>query len=166
MKRVLIVEDLPQVAEHLKAMLLREKDVEFLGVHRSGEAALKVAPGEKPDVVMADALLQDKAIPPFDLVKRIRAASPSTRLVIVTVPQRPVSPRPEEAVDAVFVLPGGANELEDAIRKEPAAAAGGAQIMAVFSAKGGAGETTIALNLASHLPRDGANGVLVDAVMQ
>jgi pilus assembly protein CpaE len=165
MKRVLIVEDLPQVAEHLKAMLLREKDVELLGVHRSGEAALKVATSEKPDVVMVDALLQDKAIPPFDLVKRVRAASPSTRLVIVTVPQRPVAPRAEEAIDAVFVLPGGANELEEALGKQPAAATG-AQIIAVFSAKGGTGKTTIALNLASHLRRNGANVVLVDGVMQ
>jgi pilus assembly protein CpaE len=165
-KRVLIVEDLPQVAEHLKGMLLREKEVELLGVHPSGEAALKVATSERPDIVMVDALLQDKQIPPFDLVKRIRAASPSTRLVIVTVPQRPVTPRPEEAIDAIFVLPGGANELEDALGKEPAAAAGGAQIMAVFSAKGGTGKTTIALNLASHLRRNGANVVLVDAVMQ
>jgi pilus assembly protein CpaE len=168
MKRVLIVEDLPQVAEHLKGMLLREKDVELLGVHPTGEAALKVATSEKPDVVMVDALLQDKKIPPFDLVKRIRAASPATRLVIVTVPQRPVAPRAEEAIDSVFVLPGGANELEDSLGKEPAAAAtsGGAQVIAIFSAKGGTGKTTIALNLASHMRRNGANVVLVDGVMQ
>src|SRR5438270_13479357 len=162
MKRVLIVEDLPQVAEHLKAMLLREKDIELLGVHANGEAALKVATSEKPDVVMVDALLQDKRIPPFDLVKRIRAASPATRLVIITVPQRPIAARPEEAIDAIFVLPGGANELEDALGKEPAATASGAQVIAVFSAKGGTGKTTIALNLASHLRRNGANVVLVD----
>lgn len=165
MKRVLIVEDLPQVAEHLKGMLLREKDVELMGVQAIGDAALKVAVTERPDVVMVDALLQDKRIPPFDLVKRIRAASPSTRLVIVTVPQRPVDPRPEEAIDAVFVLPGGANELEDALGREPATTPGG-QVIAVFSAKGGTGKTTIALNLASHLRRNGANIVFVDAVMQ
>lgn len=166
MKRVLIVEDLPQVAEHLKGMLLREKEVEILGIHPSGEAALQVAASEKPDVVMVDALLQDKKIPPFELVKRVRAVSPSTRLVIVTVPQRPVSPRPEEGIDAVFVLPGGANELEEAIGKKEERRAGLAEVIAVFSAKGGAGKTTLALNLASHLRHGGANVVLVDAVMQ
>lgn len=164
MKRVLIVEDLPQVAEHLKGMLLREKEVEILGIQPSGEAALQVASSEKPDVVMVDALLQDKKIPPFELVKRVRAASPSTRLVIVTVPQRPISPKAEEGIDAVFVLPGGANELEEALGKEERR--GMAEVIAVFSAKGGAGKTTLALNLASHLRRNGANVVLVDAVMQ
>src|SRR2546425_1288701 len=165
MKRVLIVEDLPQVAEHLKGMLLREKEVELLGVHPSGAAALKVATSEKPDVVVVDALLQDKSVPPFDLVKRIRAASPATRLVIVTVPQRPVTARAEDAIDAVFVLPGGANELEDAIGK-PEPTGPQAQVIAVFSAKGGTGKTTVALNLASHLRRNGGNVVLVDGVMQ
>src|SRR5438093_45442 len=164
MKRVLIVEDLPQVAEHLKGMLLREKEVEVLGIQSEGDAALQVATSETPDVVMVDALLQDKKVPPFELVKKIRAASPSTRLVIITVPQRPVAPRPEDGIDAVFVLPGGANELEDALGKEEKT--GKAQVIAVFSAKGGVGKTTIALNLACHLRRSGANVVLMDAVMQ
>lgn len=164
MKRVLIVEDLPQVAEHLKGMLLREKEVEVLGLQTTGEAALQVVQSEKPDVVMVDALLQDKKVPPFELVRRIRAVSPATRLVIITVPQRPVAPRPEHGVDAVFVLPGGANELEEAIGKEERG--GKAEVIAVFSPKGGSGKTTIALNLASILRRNGVNVVLMDAVMQ
>lgn len=165
MKRVLIVEDLPQVAEHLKAMLLREKEIEVLGVQVTGEAALQVVVSEKPDVAMVDALLGDKKTPPFELVKKIRASSPSTRLVIVTVPQRPVTPRPEEGIDAVFVLPGGANELEDALGTK-VEKVGKAEVIAVFSAKGGSGKTTLALNLACQLRRDGANVVLMDAVMQ
>ncbi len=165
MKRVLIVEDLPQVAEHLKRMLLRQKEIEIVGVHSTGEAALQVVTSEKPDVAMVDALLQDKKVSPFELVKRIRAASPATRLVIVTVPQRPVTPRPEEGIDAVFTLPGGANELEEAIGKR-LERLGKAEVIAVFSAKGGAGTSTIALNLACHLRRNGANVVLIDAVMQ
>lgn len=165
MKRVLIVEDLPQVAEHLKGMLLRENEMEIVGVQSSSELALQVVSSEKPDVAMVDALLQDKKIPPFELVKRIRALSPGTRLVVVTVPQRPVTPRPEEGIDAVFTLPGGANELEAAIGQKDAKL-GSAEVIAVFSAKGGAGKTTIALNLACHLRRNGATVVLVDAVMQ
>ena len=166
MKRVLIVEDLPQVAEHLKGMLLREKEIEIVGVQPTGEAALQVLSSEKPDVAMVDALLQDKKVPPFELVKRMRAASPGTRVVIVTVPQRPVTPRPDEGIDAVFVLPGGANELQDALGRQQEARLGPAEVIAVFSAKGGAGKTTVAVNLASHLRRNGANVVLMDAVMQ
>ncbi len=167
MKRVLVVEDLPQVAEHLKGMLQRAPEVELAGVQPSGELALQQVASERPDVVLIDALLQDKKLPPFELAKRIRASSPATRIAIVTVPQRPVVPRPEEGIDAVFVLPGAANELNDAIgaKKEPERAGKG-EVIAVFSPKGGSGKTTIAINLACHLRRSGLNVALMDAVMQ
>lgn len=165
MRRVLLVEDLPQVAEHLKGMLLREPDVEVAGVQPSAEAALSQIQTERPDVAMIDALLQDKKIPPFELAKRIRAASPGTRIIVVTVPQRSIAPRPDQGIDAVFVLPGGANELADAIGAKKLEKRG-ADIVAVFSPKGGAGKSTVALNLACHLRHDGATVALVDAVMQ
>ena len=94
MKRVLIIEDLPQVAEHLKGMLGREKEIEVAGVQAQADLGITQATTEKPDVVLIDALLQGK-VTGFDVAKRIRAASPGTRIVIVTVPQRPVDPRPE-----------------------------------------------------------------------
>lgn len=166
MRRVLLVEDLPQVAEHLKSMLLREPDVEVAGVQPSAEAALTQTQTERPDVVMIDALLQDKKLKPFDLAKRIRAASPGTRIVVVTVPQQPVTPRPEEGVDAVFVLPGGANELGAAIGAVKKAERAVGDIVAVFSPKGGSGKTTLAVNLACHLRHNGASVALMDGVMQ
>jgi pilus assembly protein CpaE len=167
LKRVVVVEDLPQVADHLKGMLMRQPGVEVAGVHASAEAALKQTSTEKPDVLLIDALLQDKKIAPLDLAKRARAASSGTRVVVVTVPQRPLAARPEDGVDAIFVLPGGANELGDAIgaKKEPDRRGTG-QIIAVYSPKGGAGRSTIALNLACHLRRNGAGVALMDAVMQ
>ena len=60
MKRVLLIEDLPQVAEHLKGMLAREKEVEVAGVQAQAEAGIAQATTEKPDVVVADALLQGR----------------------------------------------------------------------------------------------------------
>jgi pilus assembly protein CpaE len=165
-KRVLLIEDLPQVVAHLKGMLGREQDVEVAGVQAAAEAGITQATTERCDVVMVDALLQGK-LTGFEICKRIRAGSPGTRIVIVTVPQRPVDPRPEEGIDAVFVLPGGANEL--------AAALGGARdqrregkgnVVAVYSPKGGTGKTTIAVNLACVLRRNGAAVALFDGVMQ
>ncbi len=167
MKRVLVVEDLPQVAEHLKGMLQRAPDVELAGVQTSGELALQQAASERPDVVLIDAFLQDKKVPPFDLAKRIRAASPATRIVIVTVPQRPVTPRPEEGIDAMFVLPGAANELNDAIgAKKETERIGKGEVVAVFSPQGGSGKTMIAVNLACHMRRAGLVVALMDGVMQ
>ncbi|MEA2661666.1 MAG: pilus assembly protein CpaE [Chloroflexota bacterium] len=166
MKRVLLIEDLPQVAEHLKGMLAREKDVEIAGVQGQADAGIAQASTEKPDVVLVDALLQGKTTG-FDVAKRVRAASPGTRIIVVTVPQRPVDPRPDQGIDAVFVLPGGANELAAAlgggrdVRRE-----GGGDVIAVYSPKGGTGKTTIAVNLACVLRRNGASVALFDGIMQ
>jgi pilus assembly protein CpaE len=165
-KRVLLIEDLPQVAEHLKGMLGREKDIEIAGVQASADTGITQATTEKPDVVLVDALLQGKTTG-FDVAKRIRAASPGTRIVIVTVPQRPVDPRPEAGIDAVFVLPGGANELAAALGgSKDAKREGSGQVIAVYSPKGGTGKTTLAVNLACVMRRNGASVALLDGVMQ
>lgn len=165
MKRVLVVEDLPQVAEHLKGLLGRETEVQVTGVQAQAEAAIVQASTEKPEVVLVDALLQGK-ITGFDVAKRIRAASPGTRIVMVTVPQKPVTPRPEDAIDAVFVLPGGANEMVAAIGVEKHGAPGKGQAIAVYSPKGGTGRTLITVNLACTLRRQGATVAVLDGVMQ
>lgn len=166
MKRVLIIEDLPQVAEHLKGLLGREQDVQISAVQPQAEAGIAQATSERPEVVLVDALLQGK-VGGLDVAKRIRAASPGTRIVVVTVPQKPVVPRPEEGVDAVFVLPGGANELAQALATgEAEKKAGRGQSIAVYSPKGGTGKTTIALNLAIVLRRKGASVAMLEGVMQ
>jgi pilus assembly protein CpaE len=165
MKRVLIVEDLPQVAEHLKGLLGREEEVQISGVQADASAAITQATTEKPDVVFVDALLQGK-ITGFDIAKRIRAGSPATRIVMVTVPQKPVTPRPEEGIDAVFVLPGGANDLVQALggSKEGGGLKFGAT--ALYSPKGGTGKTLLAVNLATVLRRQGSSVAVIDGVMQ
>ncbi len=165
MKRALLVEDLPQVAQHLQAMLAREQDVELAGVQTQADAAIAQATTEKPDIVMIDALLQGKTTG-FDVAKRVRAASPGTRIVLVTVPQKPVEPKPELGIDAVFVLPGGANELGVALGIGKAAKVAAGTIVAVYSPKGGTGKTTLALNLACVLRRQGKAVALLDGVMQ
>src|SRR5437773_7476207 len=156
MKRVLLVEDLPQVAEHLKGLLGREEQVQITGVQPDAEAAIVQASTEKPDVVMVDALLQGK-VTGADIARRIRMASPATRIVMVTVPQKPVTPRPEEGIDAVFVLPGGANELVAALGGGQQAGGGKFGATVIYSPKGGTGKTLLTVNLATVLRRQGSS---------
>ena len=169
MKRVILIEDLPQVAEHLKGLIGREQEAELSGVHDNAEAAIAQVTTERPEVVMVDALLQGK-VSGFDIAKRIRAASPGTRVVMVTVPQKPVAPKPDEGIDAVFILPGGANEFSQALgigsKQGGGKKDGAGHMVAVYSPKGGTGKTTIAVNLACTLRRNGASVALVDGVMQ
>jgi pilus assembly protein CpaE len=164
MKRVLLIEDLPQVAQHLQQMLGREQDIEMAGVQAHADAALAQATTEKPDIVMVDALLQGKTTG-LDIAKRIREASPGTRIIVVTVPQRPIAPKPELGIDAVFVLPGGANELGQALGIGSGTKSKGT-VVAIYSPKGGTGKTTLALNLACVLRRQGKAVALIDGVMQ
>jgi len=166
MKRILLIEDLPQVAQHLQQMIAREKEAELVGVESQPEQAIARVTTEKPDAVMIDALLTGK-VTGFDLAKRVRAASPGTRIVMVTVPQRPVDPKPDQAIDAVFVLPGGANELASALAVQmKGAVRPKGKMVVVFSPKGGSGKTTIAVNLATVLRRRGSSVALMDGVMQ
>ncbi len=166
MKRVLLVEDVPQVAEHLRSMLAREKDIQLTGVHASADDALKQAAAERPDVLMVDALLQGKVSGP-EVAKRVRAASPGTRIVMITVPQRPIEATSEGPFDSVFVLPGGANDLADALGGTATVRSSGkGSMVAVYSPQGGAGRTTIAVNLACALRRRGSTVALFDGVMQ
>ena len=165
MKRVLLVEDLPQVAQHLQSMLAREQDVEMAGVHTMADAALTQIQTEKPEIVIIDALLQGK-LSSFDLAKRIREASPGTKIIMVTVPQRPIEPKPDQAIDAVFVLPGGANELGQALGVGKGAPKQRGVVVAMYSPKGGTGKTALSLNLAVVLRRQGKAVALLDGVMQ
>lgn len=164
MRRVLLVEDLPQVAEHLKGLLAREEGVQVLAVQPLADAAIAQAQSERPDVVLVDALLQGRTSG-AQVAKRIRETTPQARIVMVTVPQRPVTPRPEEGIDAVFILPGGAHELANALGSEAHAKVGG-QATAVYSPRGGVGKTLLTVNLATALRSTGHTVAVLDAVTQ
>src|SRR5436309_3256361 len=168
MKRVLLIEDLPQVAQHLQSMLAREKEIEVAGVQSDPAAAIAQIATEKPDIVMLDGFLggkQDFSIA-LDVAKRIRTASAGTRIIMVTVPQKGLDPKSATMVDAVFVLPGGANELAQVLGVGRAARPQNGLMIAVYSPKGGTGKTTLAVNLATVLRRQGKSVALMDGVMQ
>ncbi|MBM4435611.1 MAG: MinD/ParA family protein [Chloroflexi bacterium] len=166
MRRALLIQDLPQVADHLKGLLGRVEELRVTGGHTAADAALAAATTEKPEIALVDHFLGGKEDIGPQVAKRIRAASPGTRIIVVTVPQKPVTPRPEEGIDAVFVLPGGATEIVQAIGSEKHAAGPKGGSTAVYSPKGGAGKTLITVNLGTALRRRGASVAVMDGVMR
>jgi two-component system response regulator DesR len=87
MIRVLIAEDQAMVLGALAALLELERDIEVVGRARDGEEALALAKSLVPDVVLSD--IEMPNVGGLDLAARLRAASPKTRVIILTTFARP-----------------------------------------------------------------------------
>ena len=59
---------------------------------------------QRPDIVLVDALLQGR-VGGLELAAQLRRAGLPPAIVLITVPQRPVTPDPDRGIDAVLRLP-------------------------------------------------------------
>lgn len=153
--RLLVVEDVPQVASHIRSLLHAQTQIKMLEVVTSGDQALGSVAEMKPDVVIVDALLQGR-VTGAEVAQQIRSAEPQVGLVMLTVPQNPVSEDPARGVDAVLRMPFTGFDLTTLIRKVGESRAeetahAGALMVTLFSPKGGVGRTTLAYNVAVAL---------------
>ena len=153
--RLMVVEDVPQVASHIRSLLQSQTQIKMLEVVSSGDQALSSVADVKPDVVIVDALLQGR-VRGSDVAEQIRKAEPQVGLIMLTVPQNPVSENPERGVDAVLKMPFTGFDLTTLVRKVGEAraletAGGGCLMVSLFSPKGGVGRTTLAYNIAVAL---------------
>ena len=55
--RLLVIEDVPQVAMHMRSLLQAQSQIKMLDVITSGEQALSAVSELRPDVLIVDALL-------------------------------------------------------------------------------------------------------------
>jgi pilus assembly protein CpaE len=153
--RLLVIEDVPQVASHMRSLLQAQSQIKILEVVTSGERAVAAVTEFKPDVVIVDALLQGR-ISGQDVAQGIRQAEPQVGIVMLTVPQNPVREDAARGVDSVLKMPFSGFDLTTIVRKtyeERAveASRAGSMMVALFSPKGGVGRTTLAYNLAAAL---------------
>jgi pilus assembly protein CpaE len=153
--RLLVIEDVPQVASHVRSLLVAQTQIQVVEVIGDGERALAAVGDYRPDVVIIDWLLQGR-VSGAKAASSIRQAHPEVGIIVITVPQEPITEDPARGIDAVLRMPLAGFDLTAAVRKiaeerEAAAESGGAQIVSLFSPKGGVGRTTLAYNLAVAL---------------
>jgi pilus assembly protein CpaE len=168
--RLLIVEDVPQVAQYIRGLLNAQQHVKLLDVLTDGGRAIEQIRQLRPDVVLVDSLLQGRLKGP-KLVEQIHAERLGVPVIMLTVPQNPVDVDPEHGIHAVLSMPFSGFDLMNRIsgvRKSYAEAtsAGTTRIISVFAPKGGVGKTTIAFNLAVALAQLEQRTVLIDGSVQ
>lgn len=153
--RLLVIEDVPQVAAHMRSLLQAQSQIKMLDVVTAGDRAVAAVSEFKPDVVIVDALLQGR-VQGTDVAQGIRQAEPQVGIVMLTVPQNPVTESAERGIDSVLKMPFSGFDLTTIVRKTyeqrtVEATRAGSMLISMFSAKGGVGRTTIAYNLAVAL---------------
>ena len=168
--RLLIVEDVPQVAQYIRSLLNAQSKVKLLDVLSEGGKALGQIQELRPDVVIVDALLQGRVKGPT-LVEQIHKSDLGVPVIVLTVPQNPVELDPEHGVHGVLTMPFSGFDLINRIggvRKQYEAGqeTASTRIFSVFSPKGGVGKTTIAFNLAVAVGQMDQRTVLIDGSLQ
>jgi pilus assembly protein CpaE len=168
--RLLLVEDVPQVAQYIRGLLSTQNSVKLLDVLSDGTKVLPQVQQLRPDVVLVDALLQGK-IKGLPLAEQLAASGYGVPTIVLTVPQNPVSPDPSKGIHGVLPMPFSGFDLMNkiaSVRKDFAelSTTGSSRVYSVFAPKGGVGKTTIAFNLAVALGQAEQRTVLIDGSLQ
>jgi pilus assembly protein CpaE len=168
--RLLLIEDVPQVAQYVRGLLMSQSQIKLLDVLTDGSRAVTQVPELRPDVVVVDALLQGR-IKGMQLVKQLHEAGINVPVIVLTVPQQPVDPDPANGIHGVLSMPFSGYDLISRVsqvhKEHQASGEGGpSRTIAVFAPKGGVGKTTIAFNLAVAAAKLGTKTVLVDGSIQ
>ncbi len=168
--RLLVVEDVPQVAQYIRGLLNSQTVIKLLDVVTDGTKVLGLAQELRPDVILVDALLQGR-LKGMQLVAKLHEAGNRIPVIVLTVPQHPVQPNPGMGIHAVLPMPFTGYELVTRIQQSrqvaaEADASGGARMVTIFAPKGGVGKTTLAFNLAVAIGQSGIRTVLIDGSLQ
>ena len=167
--RLLVIEDVPEVATHLRTLLNTQHQIRMLDVIESSSLGVAAVTQLKPDVVVLDSLLQGNP-DGEQLARTIREREPGIGIVMLTVPDNEIQPNPTAGIDAVMVMPFTGFDLTTTVRRvhqtrTAEAARAGSLTVSLFSPKGGVGRTTMAYNLAVALASD-QRVCLVDGTIQ
>jgi pilus assembly protein CpaE len=168
--RLLVVEDVPQVAQYIRGLLNSQSTIKLLDVVTDGSRVVNLINELRPDVVLVDALLQGR-VKGLALVERLHESGARVPVIVLTVPQQPVAVDPHHGINGVLSMPFTGYELVTRLQQVHQTAAqadnlGTARMITVFAPKGGVGKTTIAFNLAVAVGQLGSRTVLIDGSLQ
>ncbi len=168
--RLLVVEDVPQVAQYIRGLLNTQSTIKLLDVVSDGTRVPRLLAELRPDVLLIDGLLQGR-VKGLSLVQQLHASGSRVPVIVLTVPQQPVQVNPALGIDGVLPMPFTGYELVTGIQRAQQAAAvaetaGTARMITVFAPKGGVGKTTISFNLAVAVGQLGLRTVLIDGSIQ
>jgi pilus assembly protein CpaE len=191
--RILIVDDIPETRENLRKLLFFEQDVEVAGAAVSGEEGIALAGQLKPDVVLMD--INMPGVDGITATEAITQQVPSVQVIMMSVQGETDYLRRSMQAGAreFLVKPFSSEDLINAIRRtyelgatrrqmmpmavgsgtpahlgREAAPAEQGKIITVFSPKGGAGCSSIAVNTAIALlqSKPGTKVAIVDGCLQ
>jgi pilus assembly protein CpaE len=168
--RLLLVEDVPQVAQYIRGLLNSQSSVKLLDVLTDGTKVVAQAQQLRPDVILVDALLQGRIKGP-QLVEQIRESGLSVPVIVLTVPQNPIEVDSARGIHGVLSMPFSGFDLMNrisSVRKEftTQTTTGASRVFSVFAPKGGVGKTTLAFNLAVAIGQLDQRTVLIDGSLQ
>ncbi|HEV8545900.1 MAG TPA: response regulator [Candidatus Limnocylindrales bacterium] len=168
--RLLIVEDVPQVAQYIRGLLNSQSTVKLLDVMTDGSKVVAQVQQLRPDVVLIDALLQGR-VKGLQLVEQLHEAGLGVPVIVLTVPQTPVEPDASRGIHGVLAMPFSGFDLMNrisSVRSDFVAltTTGSSRIYSIFAPKGGVGKTTLAFNLAVAIGQLQQRTVLIDGSLQ
>jgi Flp pilus assembly CpaE family ATPase len=168
--RLLLVEDMPQVANYIRSLLDTQTKIKLLEVVRDGRAVIDQIREHQPDVLIVDALLQGR-INGLAVAQEVREAGLDLPIIALTVPQKPIKVGEGMGATEVLSMPFSGydfmrllQEMHDAQRARAPVSL--SRVYSFFGAKGGVGTTTLAYNVAAAIAAMRYRVALIDGSLQ
>lgn len=168
--RLLLVEDMPQVANYIRSLLDTQTRIKLLEVVRDGRQVLDQIREHQPDVLIVDALLQGR-INGLAVAQEVREAGVDVPIIALTVPQKPIKVGEGMGATEVLSMPFSGydfmrllQDMHDAQRARAPESL--SRVYSFFGAKGGVGTTTLAYNVAAAIAALHYRVALIDGSLQ